>query len=289
MTDERDWQRPFELSPSEEMILGWIRDGLVDAEIAVRLGVSNADVKERIERLVTKVGVPSRAELREPEPEAEPVDAGEPEGLGWLEPVLEVRRWRPNPVILLVVVVVGAGLAWGLANFRDPRPAEDDFANELLRLDVARYITLEDLRITWDPTVTPLRAPTPATQRRDGRLMYDGGRVFVVERLDSGIASVEKLDHGLRVTLTGQGVFRFENATVKWIPQPSGPEERVFAGWIDGKVFDLHIEPGDEWTDFLYGDWDTIGIFSRGSGAPVVNIWVSWRRIEVEDGHLYIE
>ncbi len=51
----------------------------------------------------------------------------------------------------------------------------------------------------------------------------------------------------------------------------------------------LHIEPGDEFTEFLYGDVDSFGIFSRGSGPPVVLVWIDDASVEVSYyGDLYV-
>ncbi|HML99209.1 MAG TPA: helix-turn-helix transcriptional regulator [Tepidiformaceae bacterium] len=63
-------QRPLEnnLSASEQRALTYIRDGLVDAEIAVRLGISTAEVRELIARLQRKLRVSSRSELRRVQP-----------------------------------------------------------------------------------------------------------------------------------------------------------------------------------------------------------------------------
>ena len=89
--------------------------------------------------------------------------------------------------------------------------------------------------------------------------MLDAGRVFVVDGQASAISSTEETERGLQVTLSGQGIFRFENTTVAWIPQPSGPGERNFGARISNAFYELHVEPGDEWTDFLYGDWARSG------------------------------
>lgn len=51
------------LSPSEEYLLALIRDGLRDAEIAVRLGITIGEVKERLQRLASRLMVDGRAGL----------------------------------------------------------------------------------------------------------------------------------------------------------------------------------------------------------------------------------
>ena len=61
MPDADGWESG--LSPSEQLILDFVRQGMRDAEIAVRLGVSVGDGKERIDALVRKVGVRDRDDL----------------------------------------------------------------------------------------------------------------------------------------------------------------------------------------------------------------------------------
>jgi len=53
----------IELTPSEQLILDCIRARMPDAEIAVRLGVSMGDAKERIATLIRKLDVVNRAAL----------------------------------------------------------------------------------------------------------------------------------------------------------------------------------------------------------------------------------
>ena len=186
--------------------------------------------------------------------------------------------------------------------FNGRSPADDDLSSENLAVELeatglgevlksgAVYLvpgaTLPFDGLTLVPTATPTRTPT--TVLRAGESMLDAGRVFVVDGNASAISSTEETARGLQVTLSGQGIFRFENTTVAWVTQPSGPSERNFGARIGHTYYELRVEPGDEWTDFLYGDWDTFGIFSRGAGPPVVVISVKGSRVEAEGGHLYI-
>jgi len=190
---------------------------------------------------------------------------------------------------MLVVAVAGAaGMVW--YGFKGRSPADEDFSSEDLAVELdAVGLAPAVLRfnpLILVPTATPTQTPT--TVLRAGESMLDAGRVFVVDGQASAISSTEETERGLQVTLSGQGIFRFENTTVAWIPQPSGPGERNFGARIGNAFYELHVEPGDEWTDFLYGDWDTFGIFSRGTGPPVVVISVKGSRVEAEGGHLYI-
>jgi DNA-binding NarL/FixJ family response regulator len=62
------------LSATEEHLLAYIRAGVVDAEIAALMGLSNGDVKARVERLAAKLTAGLPLELREPLPQ--PFDLG---------------------------------------------------------------------------------------------------------------------------------------------------------------------------------------------------------------------
>lgn len=126
------------LTPSERNLLNLIRDGRVDAEIAVRLGIENRQVKTRIEMLVARAGVTTRAELRDwVEPEDEealvvPVEHDE---------TTVVRHPRRSiPVAALVSVIAafgGAAIALGwlvtvnedAASSARPAPAARSFAD----------------------------------------------------------------------------------------------------------------------------------------------------------------
>lgn len=52
------------LTYTEEQILSFLREGRYDAEIAVRLGISNAEVARRIEAICRKTGLPDKTALR---------------------------------------------------------------------------------------------------------------------------------------------------------------------------------------------------------------------------------
>lgn len=64
-----------QLSPGEERIIEYLRTGTLDAEIAVRLGISVGETKEKIERLRQRLGLHDRAELARWRPDGR-ADAG---------------------------------------------------------------------------------------------------------------------------------------------------------------------------------------------------------------------
>ncbi len=58
-------QLPDSLTPAERRVLDYVRLGTFDAEIAVREGVSVGEVRERVARILAKLGLNDRAELAE--------------------------------------------------------------------------------------------------------------------------------------------------------------------------------------------------------------------------------
>ncbi|MDZ7728965.1 MAG: hypothetical protein U5Q44_12630 [Dehalococcoidia bacterium] len=57
-----------QLTPTEHAILDGIREGRVDAEMAARLGISIAEVKRRVENLMSIAGVEERRSLADGDP-----------------------------------------------------------------------------------------------------------------------------------------------------------------------------------------------------------------------------
>ena len=96
----------LDLALPERILLAHLRAGLLDAEIAVRLGLSTGEVKARIERLAANVGVPDRAALRAWDgrpPAPPPPFPGRDEAAP--------RRRRTMPRIATAVVAAGVVLA----------------------------------------------------------------------------------------------------------------------------------------------------------------------------------
>lgn len=115
------------LTYTEEQILAYIREGRFDAEIAVRLGITNGDVQRRIAATCRKLGLPDRAALRSSTviPTVTPTNFA-PEVVG-AEPV----RPRPSRASVsalitggLATLLVVAGAAW-FALGRSEQPAAE--------------------------------------------------------------------------------------------------------------------------------------------------------------------
>lgn len=107
---------PALLTPTDDRILAYIREGTTDAEIAVRMGMTIGDTKERIARLIRRLGAEDRDGLRhevvlrpaEPAPavaEAEPI-IGDP-----AEEVPRQRRAWLSSLLLGAAMGAFGGLA----------------------------------------------------------------------------------------------------------------------------------------------------------------------------------
>jgi DNA-binding CsgD family transcriptional regulator len=269
-----------QLTPPEEQLLALIREGRVDAEIAVRLGITNRDVKERIERLAAKLGVRDRAELRDEAGEAEP-------GPLWLDervrPLPSQPRW-PLAVAGLAGLLIGAGAMWlamrGPADSgTGPPSSEEVFPSVTVRLG------------------GPLPNPT-ATARSTtiaGRTMLDAGQLFLINEHVGGVTSEDTREDLIVITLDDAGVFRFDGGAMKWTLFGSSRKSLGLAGDLNGETVTLTFSAvGETW--FLFGGDDSVGVYASDGSEPRVAAWVSApdslsRRYHVEvgfDGHLYI-
>ena len=123
------WSRPGDdgLTASDRLVRDLKREGLPDAEIATRVGISVSDVKQRLERLTAAPSTPApKVPKRAAEPErGRPVSAASP-GVVELGPVGTVmgRHWRLFALVTAVLFVVGliAGRTWWSdADAGDPR------------------------------------------------------------------------------------------------------------------------------------------------------------------------
>ena len=122
---ERDSEYPDGLAPAERRVLDYVRTGTLDAEIAVRLGVPIGDVKDRIERMLAKSGLKTKAELAAwvgDAPGADPTDSEAVIGEYVIGLYPETppspnrrRRWSVAVGTVAAVLAVGAGawFTWG--------------------------------------------------------------------------------------------------------------------------------------------------------------------------------
>lgn len=274
------------LTPSEEQLLEFIRDGRVDAEIAVRLGISNAEVKERTERLARKMRARDRAELRSGAPEEELAPADD-------TPRRTVRdstigRWRAATAALAILVTAMAVFVF---------VTRGDGANEAPTVAAAvPSVPIGDVTVTPEPQPTP----TAHTIVLDGRVMLDAGQLFKGGAQPVGgsggvvPASVEARESLLVVELEWAAVLQFGSGPAEWSLWGAGPHVVQLVGNI-GNVTYLVAFYAQDGTEFIFGDDDSVSAYSRGPGGPEIAIWASSQLCECyyhvdlrTDGHLYI-
>lgn len=289
MPGDADAAPAFALTPPEEQLLALIRDGRVDAEIAVRLAISNAEVKERIERLVAKLGVRDRAALRNgPTIELAATESG---------PVAAPSRWsvgpwvdRRLPVALAMGAVIGIAATWFA--LRDEGASDADRARSLLLQRLASEPSLQVLMTT--PTPSASSTPTARTTTIGGRVMLDAGQLFNRPGHPVAVAESEARESLLIVTLNDASTFVFDNGTIEWHLQDAMFANPLFNPAFGGRLGDvaltLHLLPANSETRFLPGDANSLGIYSAGPSPPAVALWVDGHHAEVGvDGHLYID
>lgn len=272
------------LSDSEQQVLDMLRAGKVDAEIAVRLGVSNAEVKQRIERLGWKLRAKGRAELRD--------GAGfDPEAFGQSGKRIELTgtdgaRWKIATALLaMTVLALGAfivaargGSSKGLSAEASATPTESD------------------------RTVTQVPPPAPTVQSivLDGGVMLDAGQLFkggsqlVIGSSGVVPAEVEVRESLLVVQLERAAVMQLGARPGNWSIFGGGPQLLSLAGNI-GNVTYLFTMQAEQNTHFIFGDDDSVAVYADDSRRPEIAIWAlsqtcgCYYHVNLrEDGHLYV-
>ncbi|MGE3075790.1 MAG: helix-turn-helix transcriptional regulator [Dehalococcoidia bacterium] len=262
------------LSPSEEQLLTLIREGRVDAEIAVRMGISNAEVKDRTLRLANKLGAADKNALREMKirtPLGESTDG--PQG----DIHASLLRWRMAVIVMATIAVVLGTLL-----------IRERASHETTQVSPATGPSVAPLALA---TLTPTPLPSPSIIA--GREMYDAGQLFV-QRLGPNLISPSNRESLSVVNLGGPAVVRYADGPVHWRFQGDGPQALSLSGNVGGSNVLLNIV-AQAGTQFLYGDDDSVGVFSRDDSSPTVVLWVqvpegpAYYHAEVSsDGHLYI-
>jgi len=269
-----------DLDERERQLLKLVREGKVDAEIAVQLGISNAEVKERIERLIWRHGALDRADLRSTI--SNEMTASQT-CIGPSSPTPSLSRWKVSTVALAVLAVALAGVVVVLWTDRNTPASEP-----------ASALMTPPPPITLTPT--PPVLPTTVA----GRRMYDAGQLFkggAVPIVGSGgvvAARVETRESLLVVELERAAVVRYREGTVEWRLRGGGTHLVI----LDGQVGSGHVQlvlVAQEGTEFVFGDDDSVAVYSRGNAGPMVAIWVqapdgpSYYHTELlANGHLYI-
>ncbi|MGI8927530.1 MAG: helix-turn-helix transcriptional regulator [Tepidiformaceae bacterium] len=259
--DESDGPAELAFSPSEVLLLEYVRAGMPDAEIAVRLGVSNGDARQRIDRLCNRLGVSGREGLRLWRPAGKSPSAGRMTGGQDDAPQ---RRDAAVRVLIGAVAAVAVVLALFL----------------LLRDEAAAPTAAPGLESvatdTPAATAAATAAPTVPVSVVGGRLMFDAGLLFRASGSSpgSGIANTSPRESLVLVDFSGPSLLRFDLGVVRWSRLGSSPGIALLTATVSGHTYRLLLGAGDKTTVFLHGDGG-IEIYSQAPGGrPVVTLTV---------------
>ncbi|MEX0783068.1 MAG: helix-turn-helix transcriptional regulator [Dehalococcoidia bacterium] len=216
-----------DLTDSEQRLLDHIRAGLVDAEIAVRLGLSNAEVKERIERLAAKLRVDGRDALRTPLPAQESVaepDATVPDSRPW--------RWALLPLAVTVGLAIAFIAGLWVASRGDNEPT-------LAAADAPTATTT-----STPATASPAATSTPRFEVMDGREMEYAGQLF-----RAAIAGSTTREGLTIVHLAGDGWIDLSAGAIEW--SLFANTSSLSGVWRNERI-DLTFAPGHFTTRLLF-------------------------------------
>ncbi len=275
---EHQWRSGGSITPPERQLLDLIREGKVDAEIAVRLGISNAEVKARTARLASKLGVIDKAGLRELASRQAELSSGATTRTEIEQLRGGLLRWKLTSAALAVAVVGALGVAWLLARGdgdQDPGAAVRD-------------------EPTATTTSAPLATPSPVTLLMHGREMQLLGRPFDARGGAFTGLGTEERETLLVARLAQPSVFRQANFTVPLLFVGGGPTSASFSLQFPGRDVYFELSAAED-TEVIFGDDDSIGLFSRARAGPVVTMWArapegpDYYHLELDTGgNLYI-
>jgi DNA-binding CsgD family transcriptional regulator len=208
-------RREPELNTAEQTLLTLVREGRVDAEIAVRLGLSTGEVRGRIAALASKLGVEGKKALQHwegalsTEPDAAP------------RPRMSLRR---GAFALLIVGIASFGGGLWMGRFT----SSDGSHGDTVGASTAAIVSTPAVA-----TPTPLSTRTPTTRTIDGSPSVDLGRLLIVpgHSLD-GVATVDERRAVVVVSLVGDGLVQFNSQYLRQVRNGSS----VYAESIIGSV-----------------------------------------------------
>ena len=223
------------LSPTDSMLVASVRAGMLDAESAVRLGLTVTDVRRRIETVMMRLGFADRAELRSWDPVVRPF----PADLAELTAPAPAATARPGelsapkprgPILSLVslagvAVVVGLGLWWftnsGSSSIATPAPPT-----------TAVVTTPAPSAVPATFAGVPLRplTPLPATDLPPGLALYslidcDCGRP---------VQELVRLYRDLDGQVHRDTLFRADDYS-------GDPLASIFSVWAEGDASDIAV------------------------------------------------
>jgi len=170
-----------ELPPTDERILWMIRSGMVDAEIAARLNIPTAEVKQRIEQLARKYGVREREGLR-----TSTLSTPERGATQRSRAIVFTRRFVPYAVAGVLCAAIGAAVAI-VCNLAPP-----------------------DVTPATSSAGSPKQQPTstPETVAIDGREWVAAGRIIAPFGGFQPVASTSQREEITVVTLLRESLIR---------------------------------------------------------------------------------
>jgi DNA-binding CsgD family transcriptional regulator len=246
------------LTPADEHLVACIREGLYDAEIAVRLGVPTGQVRERIERLVMRLGLTGRRDLRSWAGEL-PSDgdtrADDGSGPTVSSPASTARRFLMVAPLLALAV---AAIAYFALNRDSPGTTAAP---------------------TAPPRIDAAAVPQPALAVVDGRIMEDAGQLFApTDGTSPGLASISNRQTGTVIHLSDAGFIRFDTDVVRWEWDHGSSYGATLVGQLGSRQLNLRVDVAIVTTRLLHGFEDSVGVYSQEHGDdPVVLLRVSDR------------
>ena len=264
---------------SDAYLLQLLRDGKVDAEIAVRLGIREHDLRIRIEQLCRSAGVSTRDELRL---WIETVDTAEwvpDDAIATPEPpALPAPKRRRSPVIVGTAASMAAAMLGlvGLVNIVD-HPAGEQLAPVAIENNGTIPASIAGISSAPAP-IGPDFHPERAIKTQVGvePRPLPAGSTIVVEVGERGHAtSIDIIAMSDDALLSRSRVLHApaNGEVTSTAMLPTGAV--MFAAICDGGVCDSRNGAGDAWTTFyrsdnggetwiahseLDGRWDLVGI-----------------------------
>ena len=270
MAEEADSGKTPALTLSDEHLLGLIREGRVDAEIAVRMGISNAEVKARIERMLAQSGLRQRSDfITPPEPETSALEND-------ASPIEQKpRTLSVHNAVLAVVGALAMGVSVGWV-IRDKQAGEQ-----------SDQVSVPDGGIDPDGNAYIIRLPTPgvvvlpkfqpALGSSDTKPPISGtnlGALFLSSI--GGPQPTVNLDRdaaGHQVVAIAGNARIGTVTTLPWRITRRSTSDVVLEQNINGSYLTLTIEAADEFTR-VGRVIDLITITSTGPDGPRVKLWV---------------
>lgn len=265
-----------ELTTSECHLRELLREGQRDAEIAVRLGISTGEVRERVERLAAILGIP-REQLR---------NASTGRGPGAPAADDAARGWQHWSKYLLLGVAGAALLTAGI------------FLGRLSGRSSSQPSRSAAAAATPPQTLTqnPPRAATPGLMTVGGHLMYNLGPFFGDYGPPGSIADIEVREGITIIRMARAGFVILDTGFVTWrTPSSASPTSHLqLTGNVAGTEITLLLRAADANTQFLLTAGPGVALNSTAPGAkPKIMVLAldgqERRHVEVDSsGNLFV-